>query len=111
MYIIMIRPEDMGYETRVFQISIPNGVSNLKICIGKRFDYEGKDRYTVYEVEGSRIKGPIGYYEFDQGTDVIDHDDNDKTGDFNVVKFGPPIFTKSEPVREETKDQDERLHR
>jgi hypothetical protein len=108
----MIRPEDMGHETRVFQISIPNGVSNLKVCIGKRFDHEGRDRYTVYEVEGSRVKGPIGYYDLDKDTDVIDHEDTEKKGDFNVLKFGPPTFTNAkvekEPVqkeKEETKEE------
>ena len=68
------------------------------------FEHEGRDRYTVYEVEGSRVKGPIGYYDLDKDTDVIDHEDTEKKGDFNLLKFGPPTFTNSKvEKKEETK--------
>jgi len=85
-----IRESDKGYETRVFSITSKT-IGKTQICIGKKYDENGRDRYNVYRVVNDTVGGVLGYYEVEAGTKV-----NDATSDdFDVARFGEPHFLKT----------------
>ena len=93
-----IRAEDVGYKTRVFRITSLKLNQTLEMCVGKKYDHEGKDRYNVYRVKDDAVGGVIGFYEPDD-SDAFD-DDND----FRVQRFGEPTWTiESHEIPKETK--------
>jgi hypothetical protein len=86
-----IRSEDRGYHTRVFSITSKT-IGKRQICIGKKYDEDGRDRYNVYPVENGAVGGKVGYYELESGTKV-----QDDAGDFDVARFNEPTWTIGKP--------------
>jgi hypothetical protein len=90
-----LNPNDVGHETRVFQMTSPTLNMTLKICVGRPFDENGMDRYNVYEVnkKGDQIERLRGYYLLDKGKDPMDTDK-----DFNIKDIGEPTWISPEGV-------------
>jgi hypothetical protein len=90
-----LNPNDVGHETRVFQLTSPTLNATLKICIGRPFDENGMDRYNVYEVnkKGDQVERLRGYYLLDKGKDPMDTDK-----DFNIKDIGEPTWISLEGV-------------
>lgn len=101
-----IRPEDVGYETRVFRLTSLKLHATLEICIGKKYEHEGKNRYNVYRVQGDAVGACIGYY------DVDDSNVYDSDGDFKIQEIGEPTWTiesKAEPEKNPEKPKPEKI--
>ena len=94
-----IRSEDRGYHTRVFSITSKT-IGKRQICIGRRYDENGRDRYNVYPVENGAVGGKVGYYELESGTKV-----EDDAGDFDVARFNEPTWTIGKPKQPETEPE------
>ena len=90
-----LNPNDVGHETRVFQLTSPTLNATLKICVGRPFDENGMDRYNVYEVnkKGDQVERLRGYYLLDKGKDPMDTDK-----DFNIKDIGEPTWISPEGV-------------
>lgn len=96
-----IRESDKGYETRVFSITSKT-IGKTQICIGKKYDENGRDRYNVYRVVNDTVGGILGYYEVDSGTKVTDA----TSEDFDVARFGEPHFMKTGKSKEYVEEEE-----
>jgi hypothetical protein len=81
-----IHENDIGHNTRVFEITSVKLNVTTQICVGKVHEDNGKNVYSVYEVNGDHVTRRIGYYEQEE-------DDFDDDGDFNVAKREEPKWT------------------
>jgi hypothetical protein len=81
-----IHEDDIGHNTRVFEITSVKLNVTTQICVGKAHEDNGKTVYNVYEVNGDHVTRRIGYYE--QG-----ENDFDDAGDFNVAKREEPEWS------------------
>jgi hypothetical protein len=81
-----IHADDIGYNTRVFEVTSVKLNTTAHICVGKVHDDNGKPVYNVYEVKGGHVTRRIGYYEKGE-------DDFDDANDFNVAKREEPEWT------------------
>ena len=110
----VIREEDRGTETMVFEMTSIQLNAELQFCLGNAYEHNGKDRYNVYLVKNGRVHGTIGHYDVPQGELTVDAGGKD----FDVMKYKEPswlidpsfhLLEKGKPDKKEPEKSKEKL--